>query len=249
MSRAQGIDVSVWDGAVDFAKAKAAGASFAYVKASQQVADARFSANWKNSKGILPRGAYHYLDWRMSEILQAKLFCDLLVGDNGELPPVLDLEMDPVASGMSLTQVQGRAMNFLAAVEKATGKIPMIYTGYYYWGSYGNKVAGWAHYPLWLPWYASENIIKTPLPWAHWTFWQYTDRADGHLFGCESAGVDMSYFNGTVAELQAYCKICHSPGYLPDLWTSMAIIALLVFLLIVLLVDALIELIKWMRKR
>ena len=219
--RAQGIDVSVWDGIVDFAKAKAAGASFAFIKASQQVADAKFTINWKNSKGILPRGAYHYLDWRMSEILQANLFCSLLAGDPGELPPVLDLEMNPAPSGVMPNIVQSRAMNFLAAVEKATGKIPMIYTGYYYWVQWGSQSAGWSHYPLWLPWYATENVIKSPPPWKNWTFWQYTDRADGEMFGCQSKGVDMSFFNGTVAELQAYCKLPTHPAICPtcgQLW-------------------------------
>jgi GH25 family lysozyme M1 (1,4-beta-N-acetylmuramidase) len=113
-------------------------------------------------------------------------------------------------------------MNFLSLVEKATGKIPMIYTGYYYWNSYGTKDAGWTHYPFWLAWYATEAYIHTktggtgaPLPWTNWSFWQYTDRADGEMFGCESASVDMNFFNGTIADLQSFCKIAPHPAICP----------------------------------
>ena len=207
MTRIFGIDVSVWDGVVDFAKAKNSGASFVYIKASQQVADAKFAVNWKAAKGILPRGAYHYLDWRKSELDQANLFVSTMGGDWGELPPVLDLEMDPTNYGMNVAIVRGKIWNFLTAVEKSTGRIPMLYTGYYYWNQWGSKDAGWLHFPFWLAWYAAESIIKVPLPWTKWTFWQYTDRADGHLFGCQSAGVDLSYFNGTIDQLNQFAPV------------------------------------------
>jgi lysozyme len=213
--RALGIDVSVWDGVVDFFKAKAAGASFAFIKASQQVTDAKFALNWKNSKGILPRGAYHYLDWRMGEILQANLFASLLASDPGELPPVLDLEMNPTLYGISPSVLQAKVFNFLTTVEKATGKTPMVYTGYYYWMQFGSKTANWSRYPFWLAWYALESIIKVPAPWTKWNFWQYTDRADGEMFGCQSKGVDMSYFNGTVEELIAFANASSHPAICP----------------------------------
>ena len=211
MTRALGIDVSVWNDEnstpqmCDFAIAKKAGASFVFIKASQIYVDSDFLLNWKNalSAGIY-RGAYHFLDWRVSEIDQAKLFAALLGTDPGELPPVLDLEMDPTPYNLTFQIVQVRVRNFLSTVEKMIGKIPMIYCGYYYWNAWMGKDLSWSRYPLWLAWYNEESVIRTPYPWSHWTFWQYTSSGDGPKYGCESKALDMNWFNGTLEELKKF---------------------------------------------
>jgi lysozyme len=186
----------------------AAGADFVFIKASQQVEDDQFKHSWKNAKSAgLLRGAYHYLDWRMSELTQAALFTGLLVGDVGELPPVLDLEMNPAPLNLTKGVIQGKVWNFLQAVEKATGRIPMIYSGFYYWLEWMNTNTIWARYPFWLAWYAKESIVKVPPPWPKWTFWQYTDKSVGLAFGGETGGMDLSYFNGTVDELRKFAVI------------------------------------------
>jgi lysozyme len=212
--RAIGIDVSHWNGLMNWKQAVSNGASFAFIKASQWVVDPRFVENWRNAKeaGLL-RGAYHYLDWGRSEIKQAKLFCTLLKNDPGELPPVLDLELNPLPYNLTSATVSGKVWNFLTYVEKELGVTPELYTGYYYWNSYGNKNIEWSRFPFWLAWYASEAYIKlrtggdgAPKPWKNWTFWQSTDKADGIAYGCQSVKVDRNYFNGTVAELHAWAK-------------------------------------------
>ena len=119
MIRAQGIDTSHWEGLVNCPKVFANGADFLYVKASQWSADPCFAGTWKNAKGILPRGAYHYLDWGWSELKQAELFVKTMNGDWGELPPCLDLEMNPKPFGLTAALVSGKAWNFLTYVEKA----------------------------------------------------------------------------------------------------------------------------------
>jgi lysozyme len=216
MTRALGCDISSWEGNVDFHKMVANGASFVYIKASQLSADPEFAISWHNAKGVLLRGAYHYLDFGQDELVQAKLFCNLLATDKGELPPCLDFEDDPqgieYSSLTKAIRVQ-KAYNFLQYVEKTLGVIPAIYSGFFYWGSYGNTASVFARYPLWEPWYASESIVKTPAPWIHWTFWQYTSHADGKAFGCQSLGVDTNWFNGTVAELNAWAN--HAPAPVP----------------------------------
>jgi lysozyme len=103
-----GTDISFWNQKVNFNKMVSAGANFCYMKASQLYTDSMFSTYWPAAKfaGIL-RGAYHYLDWRSSEITQAQLFCDTMNGDWGELLPVLDLEMNPAPYAVKLsTRVQ-----------------------------------------------------------------------------------------------------------------------------------------------
>jgi lysozyme len=96
MIRAMVPDLSHWTGKVDFKKMKAQGIIAVIMKASQQVEDDTFKTYWKDAKDAgLIRGAYHYIDWRISETAQADLFCSLLQSDPGELPPILDLEMNP----------------------------------------------------------------------------------------------------------------------------------------------------------
>ena len=129
MNRASIIDTSHWSGPVDWNKAFSSGAAGMYTKASQLANDDTFAPNWKNAKGLLPRGAFHYLDWEKSELVQAKLFTDTMGGDWGELPPSLDLEMDPTPFKLTPALVQGKVWNWLQAVEKTTGKVPMIYCG------------------------------------------------------------------------------------------------------------------------
>jgi lysozyme len=99
--RAKVPDGSHWTGKIDFAKMKAQEITAFITKASQQIEDDTFKTYWRDAKaqGLL-RGAYHYLDWRIDVTQQANLFCSLLAGDAGELPPILDLEMNPAVYSM-----------------------------------------------------------------------------------------------------------------------------------------------------
>jgi lysozyme len=201
MTRVIGCDVSYWNGAVDFAKMKSAGAQFCYIKASQLLQDSTFAANWKNCKGVLPRGAYHFLDWHTSELTQAQTFISAMGGDWGELPPCVDFEYDPSLFGLGADEVQGKLWNFLKAVQKATGRPPMIYTGYYYWLQWGTNNIGWQPFPLWLAWYAAENIVKVPAPWKTWSIWQYTGNGNGPQYGSTGLSMDLSYCDNLPALL------------------------------------------------
>jgi GH25 family lysozyme M1 (1,4-beta-N-acetylmuramidase) len=206
-------DVSHWSGAVDFNKMKSAGAAAVYAKASQFAVDDTFAANWKNAKGILPRGAYHYMDWHISELTQAKMFTDAMGGDWGELPPALDLEQSPALFGLQPNIVQSKVWNFLQAVEKTTGHVPMVYVGYYYWVEWMTPTnPTWAKYPLWLAWYAAESVIKVPPPWTKWSMWQYTGNGNGPQYGTHGLSLDMSYCDDLSSLLgvpvQPQPKIC-----------------------------------------
>jgi hypothetical protein len=71
-----------------------------------------------------------------------------------------------------------------------------IYTGYYYFKDNvpDAEKEYFEQFPLWLAWYGME--IKVPAPWTEWTFWQYTDKGDGHAYGVEASTIDLNYFNG-----------------------------------------------------
>lgn len=204
-----GTDISHWEDnpntpqKIDFQKMKAAGAEFCIFKASQSWwTDLVFRISWNDCKGVMPRGAYHYLDWSKPGIKQAEYFCDVIKDDPPELPPIVDYEC---RKNVPL-DANGHLWNFLTYVEKVTGRIPIIYTSPDYWKNYGSSNSGWAKYPLWI---ANYNVMKPyiPRPWNKWLLWQYTDKGDGKLFGAEALGIDLNYFNGTKEELSALCGV------------------------------------------
>jgi lysozyme len=215
MARQIVIDTSIWAGAVNWQKAKSAGAVAMYTKASQLSADPTFAANWKTAKGILPRGAFHYLDFHTSELVQAKLFTDTLAGDWGELPPALDLEQSPALFGLSPAAVQTKVLNWMNAVEKTTGRVPAIYSGYFYWLQWMTPATSWVRYPFWLAWYEPESTIKTPKPWSKWSMWQYTGNGNGPQYGTQGKSLDMSYCDDLPALLGAPVPIPTHPTVCP----------------------------------
>lgn len=206
MNWAIGCDISHWNGDVDFAKMKAAGASFVIIKASQSGwEDMHFRRYWKAAKeaGLL-RGAYHYLDWTRPVLDQAHFFVSVLMDDPGELPPVLDFEerhnipaRNPAWSAATI---------FLKTVELALKVKPMLYSSPGFLAEYGPTAGGEQPWPLWIAHYGVATPTL-PIGWKRWEFWQYTAKGDGKLYGCESKNVDLNYFNGTVEELlQKYGK-------------------------------------------
>lgn len=208
MTRALGIDVSLWNDnnstpqMVDFGMARAASARFVFIKASQSVyADPDLLYNWVSARiaGLL-RGAYHFLTWDVSGKRQAQYCWSLLRNDAGELPITCDFErwMKPPANAAAIL------LSFLDEIERLSGRVPMIYTGYYIWREYGTRDTKWKRYPLWLGNYNKEEDVLIPAPWNDWKFWQFTERGPGKVFGCESASVDMNWFAGNEQELKVF---------------------------------------------
>ena len=205
----EGVDLSHWqdDSAtpkkIDFDKMKSAGAQFCILKASQGTwTDHLFNDSYMRAKGILPRGAYHYFDWSKSGYEQAKWFVEVIRGDPPEIVPVVDYECRTNAPGrdVAITQLK----DFITHVEGYTGRIPMIYTGYYFWKDYGSSNPWWARFPLWI---ANYYVVKPmlPAPWMSWVLWQYTPKGNGPVYGVESLNIDMDYFYGTPEQFYSFC--------------------------------------------
>jgi lysozyme len=201
-----GIDISKWNGNWDAVKSKAAGAMFTFIKASQATySDPMFLINWKKAKDAnLLRGAYHYLDYSKTGRVQADYFANLLDPDRGELPPIVDFEQ----RNPSITPTAARAClrDFIDQM-KSRGYNPIIYTSPSYWNEYGNKDATWAQSPLWLAHYTSSSTPVAPAPWSKWTFWQFTAKGNGGVFGTESYSLDVNKYDGTLEDLMAFSGI------------------------------------------
>lgn len=208
----EGVDVSHWQGTIDWAKVKAAGIDFALFKATEHTMffDDQFAANWKNTKanGII-RGAYHFFRPSFDPLQQAEWFVYRAgIPEDGDLPPVLDLEE---TDSLAPADVAAGALKFLGRVELLTGRVPMIYTSNRVFNTVLGGPPGFGRYPLWVAnWGVQCPNIPDPT-WKDWTLWQYT--ASGTVNGITGQGrIDRDVFNGSLADLRRFVSVPGRPG-------------------------------------
>ncbi|PXX39799.1 glycoside hydrolase family 25 protein [Undibacterium pigrum] len=194
-----GIDVSHYQGTVNWYEVAAAGTGFAFAKATEGTSyqDPQFANNWfgMQAAGIL-RGAYHFYQGSDDPVAQANDFIHT-VGtlSDYDLPPVIDLE---TLGGASSAALIAGVQTWLDTVEQALGRTPMIYTDTSFWDEYMNNQ--FSRYPLWI---AEYGVSQPRLPngWASWTFWQNSQ--SGTVTGVNGQ-VDTDVFAGSLADLQAF---------------------------------------------
>ena len=134
MATVPGIDVSYWNAGIDWPKVRATGQRYVFVKASEAdyYRDSTFDDNWFGAKAAgLLRGAYHFYRCNVDAKKQADHFINYVksFNDNGELPPVLDLE---TSDGQRREKIVPAVKIWLDRVEAAFGKKPIIYSGQYF---------------------------------------------------------------------------------------------------------------------
>lgn len=196
-----GIDVSKWQGQIDWSAVADDGVAFAFIRVNHGLEDIdeRFDENWEGAKnhGIL-RGAYQYFLNQEDALVQAELFLERMGPlSSSELPPVLDIEDNGAATPEEL---RAAIWTWLDRVESALGVKPILYTYRYFWETRVNTAEfEEAGYPLW---FANYNVVCPNLPTAlsRWDFWQKTD--SGRVAGI-STNVDLNEFNGDADALAA----------------------------------------------
>ena len=186
-----GIDVSKWQGVVNWKEVQQAGMAFAFARATYGTSevDSSFKDNWDGMKeaGIV-RGAYHFFIAAEDTVRQAVFFISTVGSlDTDDLPPVIDVESDSGVSSNLVADVQ----TWLDAVAKGLGRTPIIYTAPAYWNA--NMNSDFGNYPLWVAEYGVAEP-KAVNGWTSWTLWQYS--STGKVGGVSGA-VDLDYFNGT----------------------------------------------------
>lgn len=201
-----GIDVSHYQGSINWSSVKAAGIQFAYIKATEGTTykDPTFSTNYLNAYNArVIRGAYHFAQpGSSSGATQATYFASnggAWSADNLTLPGMLDLEGG--CYGLSTSAMQSWILDFYNTYKARTGRDVTIYTSASWWNS---CTGGWsgmsARSPLvaasWTT--ASDPTIPNGFPYA--TIWQYT--STGSVSGI-SGNVDRDRFNGDSSRLLA----------------------------------------------
>jgi lysozyme len=195
----RGIDVSFYQGTINWHQVKASGVQFAFIRVSDGLysLDSKFATNWAGAKaaGVL-RGVYQFFEPGQSPVAQA----DLMIAHMGtlgpdDLSPVIDVE---ATDGLSPTAVATSVKAWISRVKTKTGRTPIVYSGYYFW----NGQVGGANVlpsPFWVAAYV-KPCPQVPAHWTKWSFWQYS--SSGSVPGIPGR-VDMDTFWGTRAQLLA----------------------------------------------
>jgi lysozyme len=200
----QGIDISKYQGDVDWARVRDSGIRFAYLKVSEggDHVDERFYKNWTAASAAgIPRGAYHFMYWCRTASDQAVWFTQAVPQDPTQLPPVLDVEWNHASETcpQQTTPDDARAKiaKMLQIMEYHTGKRPIIYTDIAF---HRDVLEGrFPGYEFWLRSVAAEPHQRfSDRPW---TFWQYT--STGRVPGIRG-DVDKNAFEGDENDWQLW---------------------------------------------
>ncbi len=156
-----GLDVSSWQGNVDWTAVAANGGRFAYVKATESTTyvNPYFTQQYVGAYQVgLVRGAYHFaLPDRSSGAAQADFFAahgGAWSADSHTLPGALDIEYNPYGPtcyGLSQSAMAAWVSSFAAEYQALTGRWPVIYTTTNWWQQCTGNYAGLgATSPLWI---------------------------------------------------------------------------------------------------
>ena len=186
----KGIDVSSWQGVVDYRKVKASGIDFVIIRAGfgREVSqkDNCFEQNYKNAKAAgLDVGAYwySYADSAEDAVREARACMEVIKGKKFEYPIYFDLEeQSRFAKGRNFCDSVIKA--FCGEVEK-NGYLAGLYCSTYYLNNYiSNAVAG--KYELWVAQYNYRCTYTAN----KYGIWQYS--SEGRINGI-GGNVDMDY--------------------------------------------------------
>lgn len=215
-----GIDVSNYQGNVNWTSVKNAGVPFAFCKATEGVdfIDAKFTQNMTNASAAgVYISPYHFgrINSNIANpndaIDEANDFVDAIAPYYAQpgrfLRPVLDVENTPYANTVAnlatnKAYISEWVRDFIGVVETRLGFAPIIYCN----TSFATSLleSNLNQYDLWV---ANYNYAPPSIPpasidgvWNGWDFWQYTD--SGSVSGI-TGNVDRNVYQGTMEELLA----------------------------------------------
>ena len=181
----QGIDVSDWQGYIDYSSVKADGIDVVYIKASQgnNIKDAYFDINYENAKANgLKVGFYHFLTATNTQEAEqeATFFASVISGKTPDCKLVMDYES---FGGVGVDEINAIALTFLETIKRLTNKEVIVYSDLYNSRStFGRELS--QNYDLWLAYYeATSNLVNITTNWKTYVGVQFTDR--GTVSGIE----------------------------------------------------------------
>ena len=168
----EGIDVSQWQGSIDFKQVAAAGIRIVYIRSSMGsgYVDPYFEQNYQRAKAAgLKVGFYHYVTARTAAQAryQAQFFVNTVREKHFDCRLAMDFEDLIRLSAEEANQI---GLAFISAVEEFSGKEAVVYSDI---SNAASVFSGpLTQYPLWIAQYGDA----VPSAVVNWAGWQYTDR-------------------------------------------------------------------------
>lgn len=189
-----GIDVSVWEGSIDFEAVQDSGIDVVYIRAAEgsSYVDPYFISHYNGALNAgLKIGFYHYITATNTQEAQeqAKFFASLIKDKHMDCIPVMDFESFSSLSNWEINQI---ALTYLQTLESLLNIEPMVYS------DASNAANLWdnalTNYPLWVANYGVSSPSSIG-QWQSWAGFQYSDT--GSVNGI-SGNVDLDYFKDTI---------------------------------------------------
>ena len=182
----KGIDISNWQGNIDFSKVKKAGYEIAYIKATEgeHTLDKNFNTNYANAKASgINIGFYHFLHGNENGKTQAEWMYSNIKDKEFQCKIAIDVEVTDGANADTLSQI---VCDFAETIKSLTGKEVVLYTYTSFLGA--NLNSSIDKYPLWI----AEYGVNKPNISRNYIGWQYAD--NGQVGGCPNGNTDLDYF-------------------------------------------------------
>ena len=200
----KGIDVSSYQGEINWTTLSEQNFSFAFIKATEgsSFVDSNFAYNFKEGqKTSLAVGAYHFFSYDSAGETQAENFINTVEPYEGMLPPVIDLEFygDKGKNPPEREYVTEQLKIMLDILEKHYNQKPIIYATEKSYKLYLSN--DYQDYDIWI-----RNVLTKPKlsDGRSWTFWQYTNREQLKGYCGKEKYIDVNAFCGSTEEFNEY---------------------------------------------
>jgi lysozyme len=202
----RGVDVSAYQGSIDWSLLASQNIDFAFIKATEGscFTDRNFVFNYSEAlKTDLRVGAYHFFSFESGGDTQAAHFINTVPKTENMLPPVIDLEFYGGFSeeNVERDKIVNELDKMIAALYSHYGMHPIIYTAEEEYALF--LEGGYENNPIWIRGVYSKPVISDS---RKWTFWQYTNRARLDGYNGDERFIDMNVFNGSFEEFKSFGK-------------------------------------------
>lgn len=200
----KGVDVSSYQGEIEWGQFQKQGVKFAFIKATEgsTFVDKYFGENWKGAENTNLRiGAYHFFSYDSEGKTQAQNFIKTVPINKQALPPVIDVEFygDKGKNPPNRSQVEKELHTMVKMLEEHYGKQVILYTTKKAYDLYIKN--SFEQCDIWI----RDVFTKPSLSDKRtWTFWQYTDRERLDGYSGEEKFIDVNVFNGNEREFEEY---------------------------------------------
>ena len=189
-----GVDVSEWQGDIDFLAVRRAGVDVVYIRAGEGLdyTDAYLEQHYRGAREAgLKIGFYHYVTASNTDEArqQAEFFYSLIRDKTIDCRPAMDFESFP---GLNTAEINAIGAAFMETLDGLLGYAPALYSDTYNTANVWDS--SFASYPLWVAEYGPSSPSNTGY-WDTWDGFQYSDA--GSVPGINGA-VDLDYFKDSI---------------------------------------------------